>query len=142
MSTQKFDPVKEFASLRDSVSRALGQSVGMMAGSFYPLVDIYETDQSVIVRTAPLDGQLETVEVTMEDDLLLIAGVTKPEDEAPVESYLQRERRFGKFARALRIPRSVKAEEAQAHYKKGVLTITLPKVEDVRPEIIDSDEVD
>jgi HSP20 family protein len=93
----------------------------------------------VIVRTAPLDGELANVEVTMEDDLLLISGETKCEDLSPGESYLQRERRFGRFSRALRIPRSVKADESHAQYKKGVLTITLPKVEDARPEIVDTD---
>jgi HSP20 family protein len=134
MSARKFDPIKEFAGLRDSLSHSLGQSVGVVAGNLYPLVDIYETDESVIVRTAPLDGELENVEVMMEDDLLLITGATQPDDDLPRESYLQRERRFGKFSRVLRIPRAVHAEQAVARCKKGVLTITLPKVEDNYPE--------
>jgi len=137
MTTQKFDPVREFATLRDSLSRALGQSVQAVAGSVYPLVDIYETDDEVVIRTAPLDGRLENVDVTMEEDLLVIRGETKSEDELPSESYIQRERRFGKFSRALRIPVSVKAEEAQARYKNGILTVTLPKTEDTHPEITD-----
>ncbi len=142
MASEKFDPIREFSSLRDSVSRALGQSVGVVAGSLYPLVDVYETDETVIVQTAPLDGKLKHVEVTMEDDLLLIAGETESAGDLPREFYLQRERRFGKFSRALRIPRAVKADEAQALYKKGVLTITLPKVEDARPEVIEVDAVE
>lgn len=137
MTAQKFDPIKEFASLRDSLSRTLGQSVQAVAGSVYPFVDIHETKDAVIIRSAPLDGKLENVEVTMEDDLLLIVGETQPEDDIPDEAYLLRERRFGKFSRALRIPRPVKAEKAQAHYKKGVLTVTLPKAEDTPPQITD-----
>lgn len=139
MTTRKFDPIKEFASLRDSLSQSLGQSVGVVAGNLYPLVDIYETDESVIVRTAPLDGKLENVEVTMEDDLLLITGATRPDDNLPREAYLQRERRFGKFSRVVRIPRAVNAEQAVAHCKKGILTITLPKVEESHPEDTDVD---
>ena len=134
MTTRRFDPVREFANLRDTFSRTLGQSVQTVAGGIYPLVDIYETDQEVIVRTAPLDGKLENVEVTMEEDLLLIGGETFPEYDHPEESFLQRERRFGKFSRALRIPRPVKADEARAEFKKGILTVTLPKVESTQPE--------
>jgi HSP20 family protein len=72
----------------------------------------------------------------MDDDLLMIGGVTLPEQGYPESTFLQRERRFGKFSRALRIPRPVKADEARAEFKKGFLTITLPKIKDA--EIIDN----
>jgi HSP20 family protein len=134
MTTRKFDPIKEFASLRDSLTQSLGQSVGVVVGNLYPLVDIYETDESVIVRTAPLDGKLDNVEVMMEDDLLVITGATRRDNDLPRESYLQRERRFGKFSRVLRIPRAVNAELAVARCKKGILTITLPKIKNSQPE--------
>lgn len=137
MTTQKFDPVREFTTFRDSVSRAFGQSIQSASGNLYPLVDIYETADAIVVRTAPLNGKLESVEVTMEDDLLIITGETKSEDTIAAEAYLQRERRFGKFSRAVRISRSVNAEEAQAQFKKGVLTITMPKAEDSDPQIVD-----
>jgi HSP20 family protein len=130
MTTQKFDPVREFASLRDTFSRTLGQSMFSVTGGVFPLVDIYETDEDVVVRTAPLDGKLENVEVTMDDDLLMISGVTVPEPGYPESAFLQRERRFGKFSRTLRIPRPVKADEALAEFKKGILMITLPKIKD------------
>jgi HSP20 family protein len=129
MSSQKFDPVKEFSTLRDTVSRALGQSVGVIAGGIYPLVDVYETEGAVVVSSAPLDGKLETIDVSMEGDLLLISGETRATNPLPTDAVLLRERRFGKFSRALRIPRNVNAEAASARYSKGVLTITLPKVE-------------
>jgi HSP20 family protein len=128
MTTQKFDPVKEFANLRDTFSRTLGQGMFSVTGGVFPLVDIYETDADIVIRTAPLDGKLESVEVSMDDDLLMIGGETLPEQDYPEGSFLQRERRFGKFSRALRIPRPVKADEARAEFKKGILTITLPKI--------------
>jgi HSP20 family protein len=141
MTTQKFDPVREFATLRDSLSRALGQSVQAVAGGVYPLVDIYTTDDTVVIRTAPLDGKLENVDVTMEEDLLIIRGETRTEDDLPSDSYLQRERRFGTFSRALRIPVPVKAEDAKASFKNGILTVTLPK-SDETPEITDVEETE
>jgi len=142
MTAQKFDPVREFASLRDSVSRALGQSIQAAAGGVYPLVDIYKTDQAVIMRTAPLDGRLENIEVSMEDDLLNISGETKSEDDLPIEAYLHRERRFGKFSRSLRIPWPVKAEEAVAQFKNGILTITLPKADDTLTQVSEDETAD
>jgi HSP20 family protein len=140
MTTQKFDPVREFANLRDTFSRTLGQSVFSVTGGIFPLVDIYETDEEVVVRTAPLDGKLENVEVTMDDDLLMIGGETLPDQDYAEGAYLQRERRFGKFSRALRITRPVKADEARAEFKKGVLTITLPKIKDAETKDDPADE--
>jgi HSP20 family protein len=142
MTIQKFDPVQEFATLRDSISRTLGQSVQAVTGSLYPLVDMYHTESEVVIHTAPIDGKLESVDVTVEGDLLTIRGETKPEDNYPTESYLLRERRFGKFSRALRIPLSVKAEQAQARYKNGILTVTLPRAEATDSETIDSETVE
>jgi HSP20 family protein len=137
MSSQKFDPVKEFSSLRDSVSRALGQSVGVIAGGIYPLVNVYETEESVVVSSAPLDGRLENIDVSMDGDLLLITGETRASEQLPPAGILLQERRFGRFSRAVRIPRNVNAEAASARYSKGVLTITLPKV--AEPETGDAE---
>jgi len=133
MPSQKFDPIREFSSVRDSLSRALGQSVQTMTGVMYPFLDMYETEDSIIIRTTPLDGALVNVEVTMEEDLLFINGETRRDEENASAVYLLRERRFGKFSRAVRIPSPVKADEAKAVFKKGVLTITLPKAEDQPP---------
>lgn len=143
MSNQKIDPVKEFANLRDSVSRAIGQSIQSLAGGLYPLIDIYESEKSVIVRTAPLDGLVpDSIEVGMEDDMLTIRGETKSADEVQDDAYLQRERRFGKFTRTVRIPRAVDSESAQAAFKAGILTVTLPKLADSRPQVIEVTETE
>jgi HSP20 family molecular chaperone IbpA len=78
MSSQKIDPVKEFANLRDTVSKAIGQSIQTLTGGIYPLVDIYETEDSVIVQTSPIDGAVpNSLEVSMDDDLLTITGETQ-----------------------------------------------------------------
>ncbi len=143
MPNQKIDPVKEFANLRDSVSRAVGQSIQSLTGGVYPLVDIYEIEDSVIIRTSAIDGILpDSIEVAMEDDMLTIRGETRSGDDIPDEAYLQRERRFGKFARSVRVPRAVDSEAAQAHFKSGVLTITLPKMADTRPQVIEVTEAE
>jgi len=139
-SPSTFDPIKEFTTLRDSLSKAVEQSVkGVVGAANIPAVDVYETADAVIVRTAPIDGvRPESVEVNMENGVLTISGTTATDGDLPNgAAYIARERRFGPFTRTVRIPRAVKADAAQARFKHGVLTITLPKVADSRPQVIE-----
>lgn len=143
MPTEKIDPVKELANLRDSVSKVIGQSIQSVTKGIYPLIDIYETRDSVILRTSPLDGVIpDSLEVAMEEDMLTVQGETGQSEDIPKEAYIQRERRFGRFTRTVRIPRPVIAEAAEAKFKEGVLIITLPKTEDSRAHVIDITSTD
>lgn len=139
MADEKIDPIKEFTNIRDSVGKVIGQGIQAVTGGIYLLVDIYETEDTVVIRTSPIDGIVpESFEVAVEEDMLTIQGETQDTEDTPDVTYLQRERRFGKFSRTIRIPRRVVAESAEASFsKKGILTITLPKVEDNRPQVID-----
>lgn len=138
MPEEKFDPIKEFTNLRDSLSKVVEQSVkGAVGMGAYPALDVYEVEDAVIVRTAPIDGvQPDSVEVSMEDGVLTIKGISVA-DIAEDTTFIVRERRFGSFSRSVRIPRDVRAEEAQAKFRQGVLTITLPKLADKRPKVIE-----
>lgn len=139
MSDQKFDPVKEFVNLRDSVSKAVGEGIRGVASAtnVFPAVDVYETEDSVIIYTEPLIGMSpEKIEVSMEDDILTISGETQRLVDVEDTAFLHRELRFGPFAREVRIPRKVKAAEAKASFKQGVLTISLPKVGGSTSQII------
>ena len=81
-------------------------------------------------RNASLPGvHPDDIQVTLEDGLLTIEGETGYEREEQKGDYLLRERRIGRFHRALRLPNSVDAEQAQPGYANGVLTITVPKQE-------------
>jgi HSP20 family protein len=143
MAPEKIDPVKELVSLRDSVSKVIGQSIQSVTKGVYPLMDIYETQDSVIIKTSPLDGVIpDSLEVAMEEDMLTLQGETGPDEDIPKEAYLQRERRFGRFERTVRIPRPVVAEAAEAKFKEGILIITLPKTEDSRPHVINVTSTD
>jgi HSP20 family protein len=139
MADEKLDPVKEFSNIRDSVSKVIGQGIQAVTGGIYLLIDIYETENTLVIRTSPIDGIVsESFEVAVEEDMLTIQGETQDTEDIPAATYLQRERRFGKFTRTIRLPRPVVAESAEASFsKKGILTITLPKIEDNRPQVID-----
>ncbi|MBL8102258.1 MAG: Hsp20/alpha crystallin family protein [Anaerolineales bacterium] len=90
-----------------------------------PPTDAYETEKSFIVRMEIAGMREEDFEVTLENDTLLIVGSRSDLPER--RAYHQMEIRFGKFATAVSLAGPVQTENAQAEYKDGFLTITLPK---------------
>jgi HSP20 family protein len=139
VAEEKFDPIKEFTSIRDTLSRAVEQGVKGVVGNNAILIDIYETPDNLVIRTSPIDGaQPESIEVSVENGVLTISGQTTADTDIPAEAvYITRERRFGTFTRGIRLPRPVQSDAAQAKFKNGILTITLPKIVDSRPQVID-----
>jgi HSP20 family protein len=100
-------------------------------------VDMYETDESVVVQTAVPGVSAEDIEVAVTGDTLTIKAETKEEEEISRESYLRRERRFGSYCRSVTLPGGLEAENAAADYTDGVLTLTFPKAEEVKPKTIE-----
>jgi HSP20 family protein len=104
------------------------------AGGFSPRVDVSETDNDIRV-TAELPGLDEKdIEVSVTRDALTIRGEKKEEKETRKEGYFHTERYFGSFTRTVPLPREVVTDKAEATFKKGVLTISLPKTEQVKSE--------
>jgi HSP20 family protein len=92
-------------------------------------LDVVQDDDSVVI-TASLPGfKAEDINVSIEDGALRISAETTSEDDTSTNGYLLRERRAGKFHRAIRLPKTVEPDGAESAYTEGVLTITLPKVE-------------
>lgn len=139
MPEEKFDPIKEFTNIRDQLSRAVEQGVKGVVSANSLFIDIYETADSLVVRTSPIDGaNPESIEVSVENGVLTISGQTLADQDIPADTtYITRERRFGAFTRGIRLSHPVQGDAAQAKFKNGTLTITLPKVVDSRPQVID-----
>jgi HSP20 family protein len=136
-ANEGFDPVRGLLNLRDSVNQIVQGGLSAVGGAQTLALDIYETEQAVIVKSVPLLGaQPETIDVSITGDTLTIRGETRPDDTIPADSYLRRERRYGPFSRTVNIPRPVKPDAAIADFKDGVLTITIPKADDARPRTI------
>jgi HSP20 family protein len=127
---EKFDPLRELANLRNSVGRVLEQgvqSVQSLTGQQSIRLDVYEVEDTVVVRTSAIDGVVaDSIDVSMENDTLTISGDTRPEPTPTNASYLVQERRFGPFSRSVAIGVPVRSSEAKAKLKDGVLTITFP----------------
>jgi len=103
---------------------------------FVPAVDVYQDKDNVIVET-PLPGiDPEKVDITVENDVLTISGRTEEKKEVKREDYYRKEVREGSFSRSVILPMAVRADMAEASSEKGVLKITLPKAEEVKPKKI------
>lgn len=122
---------REMNALFDDFFPEVDEPRGALA-AFAPRVDVKETDAEVRV-TAELPGVEEKdVEVSLSGDVLTIKGEKKEEKEEKGEERYRLERSYGSFRRSFSLPCEVNSEKATATYKKGVLTITLPKVAEAK----------
>lgn len=102
-----------------------------------PAIDVREEDDEFVV-SADLPGLSKNeVEVTVEDNRLTISGERKWEDEEKKDRYHRIERAYGKFCRMLTLPTAVLADKVKATFKDGILNVSVPKAEAVKPRKID-----
>lgn len=101
----------------------------MAAMEFSPRVDVSESDKEVVV-SAELPGMDEKdIAVEMEEDAVTIRGERKEEKENKGRNWYTREQSYGSFRRVVQLPANVQGERATAKFRKGVLTVTVPKKE-------------
>ena len=103
--------------------------------SLSPL-DVYETDDELVVKAVLPGVKPEDVDVSITGDTLSIKGAFKAEEETEKRSYYLQERRQGSFHRAITLPTEVETDKAEAVFEHGVLTLTMPKAEAVKPKTI------
>jgi HSP20 family protein len=98
-----------------------------------PALDVYTTPDAVIAKVALPGVKPEDVDVTVGDDLVTIRGAFQEEKETNEAGYVHKELSRGNFSRHFSLPTAVKADAAKAEFKDGLLTLTLPKTEEVKP---------
>jgi HSP20 family protein len=101
-----------------------------------PSVDIFETQNELIVKADLPEVKLEDIAINLENGVLSLKGERKFEHKADKAGYHRMERSYGSFARNFSIPETVDPEKVQAAFKDGVLTVTLPKKEIAKPRAI------
>lgn len=101
-----------------------------------PVVDIYENDQSLVLKAELPGFDPKDVEVRIEDGTLYLKGERKFENDLKKENYHRIERSYGSFARTFSLPSSINADDVKAEYKDGVLTLILPKKEEAKPKTV------
>ena len=138
----RWEPFEDVMSLRDAMSRLFDESL-VRSGPFGSredgsalAVDMYETDGDVMVKASLPGLKPEEVDITITGATLHIRGEKKEETEEEHGDYYLKERCFGSFERVLTLPVEVKADEAEASFEDGVLTLKLPKAEQVKAKQI------
>jgi HSP20 family protein len=107
-------------------------------GSFWsPPVDVREREDTYLVEVELPGLTKDDVKITMENNILTILGEKKQEKEEKRGDYHRSERVYGSFQRSFTLPSSVKNDKIEAQYKNGILTVTLPKVEEAKPKAIE-----
>lgn len=91
-------------------------------------VDIYQTDDNLVVKSTIAGATSKDVEISLVDDMLTIRGQREPDEEVPSDAYLYRECYWGRFSRSIVLPVEVRGDKVSAALHNGVLTIILPKV--------------
>ena len=104
--------------------------------SWNPPLDVSETETEVVIRSEVPGVSPEELEITVDGDVLTLAGEKKSQTEDKDTDRYYVERRFGSFRRQLQLPSSVNSEKVSADYKDGVLTVTLAKKETAVPKKI------
>jgi HSP20 family protein len=102
----------------------------------HPSIDLYQTDDEIVVKATLPGLDADDLDIQITGDTLTLRGETKSEEEIEETAYHLRERRKQSFSRSLRLPNTVIAEKAKAEMKNGVLTLSLPKAEEVKPKVI------
>jgi len=120
-------------SFSDLVSRFFDDdfySTDLVKTDWNPKVDILEQGSKLIVK-ADLPGVDEkNLDVQIADGILTISGKKEENQEVKEKDYYRIERSYGSFTRSISLPESVQPDKIKADYKKGVLTIELPKTEE------------
>ncbi len=139
----RWEPFRDLVSLREAMDHLFEESVvrpragwPVPVGADALAVDMYETDDAIVVKSAVPGVKADDLDISIVGDTLTIKGETKFEEEVKEENFIHRERSYGSFCRSLAIPFPVVAGKAEAEFENGVLTLTLPKAEEVKPKAI------
>jgi HSP20 family protein len=126
--------------LREAMDRlfdeAFTRPITQMGGMDTPSIDMYQTDNEVVVRAALPGLNPDDIDISVSADVLTLKGDFKQNEEIKDARYHIREHRYGMFERSIMLPASVQPDKAKADFDKGMLTITLPKTETVKPKTV------
>ncbi|GAB4416860.1 MAG: Hsp20/alpha crystallin family protein [Anaerolineae bacterium] len=136
----RWDPLREMITMRQAVDRMLDEAFARGTetrgtGAWLLPMDAYITDEAIVIRADVPGLKPEEIDITLEGDTLTIRGEIKREEENQ-RKYVLLERPTGKFERTLTINTPIDHDRVEATFKDGVLTLTLPKAEAVKPRQI------
>jgi HSP20 family protein len=143
MAIVRWEPFRDLVSTHRDFDRLFREAFTPFFGegdlstrTWAPPVDIYETENDIVLKAELPGVDPKDVEVRVEDNTLYLKGERKFEKEVKDENYHRVERAYGSFARSFTLPNSIDSENVKADYKDGLLTLTMPKREEAKPRKI------
>jgi HSP20 family protein len=141
MAIIRWDPFRDLVTLRDKMNRLFeetftgrGEKKDLVSGTWSPSVDIYETENALVLSAEVPGMKEDEIEIKIEDNTLILQGERKFEKETKEENYHRIERSYGSFYRSFTLPNSIDQDKIQAVHENGVLKITMPKKPELKPK--------
>jgi len=140
MAIIRWDPFRDLMTLRERMNRlfedafaARGEEKELVSGTWTPSVDIYETENELVL-SAEIPGLAEKdVEIKIEDNTLTLQGERKFEKETKEENYHRIERAYGSFYRSFTLPNYIDQDKIKAEHENGILKIIMPRKSELKP---------
>ncbi len=138
----RWNPYQEMSNMRRLMRRMfddpfLSQEFETDQAALWELpLDVMEDQDGYKIKASLPGINPDDLDITYNNNTLTIRGETKAEDEQKESHYHLRERRFGSFQRSVYLPTSIQSDKIQADYSDGILTLHLPKTEEVKPKRI------
>ncbi len=139
---RRWDPFREMAELRATMDRLLNETRNLplipTEDSIWMLpLDVSENEEAFVVKASIPGVNPDDIDISLTDNVLTIKAEIKDEDEIENARYHLRERRYGVFSRSITLPTAVDADKVEATYENGVLTLNIPKAEEMKPRKIE-----
>ncbi len=136
----RWDPFQEMLNLRRTVDRlfdnASPERDWPQTSTWGLAVDMVENKDDFVVKASIPGINPDDLDISYSDETLTIKGEIKEDKEVKEDQYHLRERRIGSFIRSITLPTKIKGEAIEASYQDGVITLRLPKAEEVKPKRI------
>ena len=147
MTLMRWQPFHEIDTLRRQFDQMLDEVAGVspklgghvVGNGFAPAVELKDEDNRLILRAAVPGMEAKDLDVRVTRDAVAIAGEHRQEKEESDKHYFRSEFRYGKFQRTIPLPVSVQNDKVAAEFKDGILTLTLPKVEEMQHKVVKLD---
>jgi HSP20 family protein len=139
-SLVRFDPFRDLLTFRSAMDRLFDDTMGQVGTTFSnfgaPAVDLYQTDDDVVLKASLPGVNPKDLNISVTGDVVTLRGEVQEQKETEGAQYHMKERRYGTFTRSIALPAAVVADKADAQFENGILTLKLPKAEEVKPKTI------
>jgi len=140
MAIIRWDPFRDLITIREKMNRLFeeavtsrGEEKDLVSSSWTPSVDIFETEQELVLSAEVPGIDEKDIEIKIEDNTLTLRGERNFEKETKEDNYHRIERAYGSFFRSFSLPLYVNQDTIKAEHRNGVLKIVMPKKPELKP---------